>query len=65
MFSPKSKIMTVHNVILNPFNLSENRKRDGNIVQMSLFPPANGGVNSQEYLEFMKDYTVKNQNAFY
>jgi len=52
--------MTVHNVILNPFNLSENRKRDGNIVQMSLFPTANGGVNSQEYLEFMKDYTVKN-----
>jgi hypothetical protein len=31
MYSPKSKIMTVHNVILNPFNLSENKKRDGHV----------------------------------
>ena len=66
MYSPVCKIMTVHNVILNPFSLSENRvRRDGNIQQNSVFPSGNGGISRQEYTGFLQEYTNTNQNTFY
>tara|TARA_B110000285_G_C15009291_1_gene555559 strand:- start:225 stop:932 length:708 start_codon:yes stop_codon:yes gene_type:complete len=59
MYSPKSKIMTIHNVMLNPFNVSESKRRDSNAQHMSLTGPS-GGVNAQEYLESLKEFTIKN-----
>ena len=60
MYSPISKIMTIHYIVLNPFQLQEQKKRDSsNTLPASVlnpFPSANGGINSQEYLEFLKDY---------
>jgi hypothetical protein len=52
--------MTIHNVMLNPFNVSESKRRDTNAQHMSLFTGPSGGVNAQEYLESMKDFTIKN-----
>lgn len=66
MFSPISKIMTVHNVILNPFSLAENRvRRDGNVQPTSAFTSGNGGINKQEYIEFLKTLTNTDQKTFY
>ena len=56
--------MTIHNVMLNPFNVSESKKRDSNAQNMSLNGHI-GGVNAQEYLELMKNSTIKNQTLFY
>lgn len=58
--------MTVHNVILNPFCLSENRvRRDGNVQPTSVFPNSNGGISQQEYIEFLKEITTTRQGNFY
>ena len=66
MFSPSSKIMTVHNIILNPFSLAENRvRRDGNVQPTSVFPSGNGGVNQQEYITFLRELTNRDQKNFY
>ena len=66
MFSPSSKIMTVHNIILNPFSLAENRvRRDGNVQPTSVFPSGNGGVNQQEYITFLRELTNTDQKDFY
>ena len=65
MFSPKSKIMTIHNVMLNPFNVSESKRRDTNAQQMQLIIGPSGGVNPQEYLESMMEITNRKQSSFY
>lgn len=65
MYSPISKIMTIHNIMLNPFNVSESKRKDTNAQHMQLFLGPSGGVNAQEYLESMTDFTIKNQSSFY
>jgi hypothetical protein len=55
MYSPLSKIITVHFIVLNPFNLSDIKARkDGQASTACPFPSANGDVNSQEKLSELK-----------
>ena len=55
MYSPVSKIITVHFIVLNPFNLSDIKARkDGQALAACPFPSANGDVNSQEKLNELK-----------
>ena len=69
MFSPRSKIMTVHYIVLNPFQLQEVKRRDtANTLPahaLNPFPSSNGGINSQEYLEFLKTYSTEDASTFY
>ena len=65
MYSPQSCIMTAHFVTLNPFSLAEQRRKDGVYVAQSNFPSANGGINDQEHLHFLKSYTVQEKQRFY
>ena len=63
MFSPRSKILTIHFIVLNPFVIQEQKKRESTnpVPQNNLnpFPSTNGGINNQEYLEFLKTFTVE------
>lgn len=66
MYSPQSKILTVHFVVLNPFNLQEIKvKRDGSTLQVCPFPSTNGDINQQEYLESLMVYTKDRETRFY
>ena len=66
MYSPQSKILTVHFVVLNPFNLQEIRvRRDGSTLQVCPFPSTNGDINQQEYLESLMVYTKDRETRFY
>ena len=66
MYSPKSCIMTAHFIAFNPFNLAEVKvKHSGLNHSTSNFPSPNGSVNEQEYLKFLKSYTIQRQREFY
>ena len=51
--------------MLNPFNISESKRRDTNAQQMQLIIGPSGGVNPQEYLESMMEITNRKQSSFY
>ena len=58
MYSPKSQIMTVHFINLNPFNYNDVKKRDNyyNSPEENVFNPN---------IEFLRNFTIKNQDTFH
>lgn len=66
MYSPISKILTVHFVVLNPFYLQEVRvRRDGHAPPAYPFRNTNGDINQDEYLESLLHHTRGRETRFY
>jgi hypothetical protein len=66
MYSPVSKIMTVHFVVLNPFNLQENKQiKDKTVIQTYPFKNTNGNINQDEYLDSFLSLTRGRETEFY
>ena len=63
MYSPKSAIMTAHFISFNPFSLTEPRQKSSSSA--GNLPNPSGGANAQEYLSYLKAYTVKRKSAFH
>ena len=65
MYSPVSKILTVHFVVLNPFNLQEVKRRDGQALPACPFRNTNGDINLDEYLDALLPHTRGRETVFY
>jgi hypothetical protein len=63
MYSPKSCILTAHFICFNPFHLTDQNRRAS--AQLNALSNQNGGVNQQEYLSFLKKYTVEKRRLAY
>jgi len=67
MYSPESKIMTAHFIVLNPFLIQEPKgKKDAQTPQVAMpFPCTQGDINEQEMVSSLKAFTVQRQKQFY
>ena len=64
MYSPKSQIMTIHFITLNPFLMNDIKsKKEQPLGPNSQIPVAMGDINVQEKLEFLTDITAKDYSV--
>ncbi len=65
MYSPESKIMTAHMIVLNPFQINEPRgKNQGQGPQVAA-PNTQEDVAEQELVATLKAFTTQHQTKFY